>query len=577
MKAKKIISMLLTLIMLTGMFSAFSISSTAAGVSLPANTVIVKLGATATDTSATYNGTEYTGLVYGTTLFAKIQDAINAAKDGDTVLLCAGKYEEEVYVSKSVTIKGAKAGVDPNSGEASETEEKTLTPGRSLTDATVETIVTTKDWYLGYSAANTLVAADTTAITVDGVVFSADGGMVSLIQDQAKTLNLSVKNCIAVDVYNSFVYTCNSGSASAGSYVRNLSFENVRFEKYARAYSYVFLRQNADSFILDNVYFAATCTSARSQIISGWEISSRATSAEFTVKNSTFMINGKQACFVDPALQFKSTSISLSNLSNIKISVENCKFVGSPNNTVFRPQFSQEPNNVEITFFGNTVVDCTKPIIWQNTGKKIAPARYKIDNNTFIDCTGANVSNLYVTDGTKATATKTLCIANGEVVIPKGDDKTVNFASYYKDADKKVLVGAGDKISLVGVQQRMNGEKFDVRAVSVLNFAELDKYVRVGYKVSVKKNGTLIVDAKEISGTSVYTDIWAGEDLVSADGLASDYIVALSIKNFDKSADYEVSINAYVEDETGEKYYESIGAEFTITDGVIEAGVKGWN
>ena len=430
MEAKKIVSLLLTLIIVIGMVSTFAVVGSASAGSLPTNTLIVKLGTTATDTAATYNGTEYSGLTFGTNLFATIQDAINAANEGDTILLCAGTYDETVYVSKNLTLKGAKAGIDPNGGAASATEEKTLTDGRSLSDATVETIVKGA-WYMGYSAADTLTAADTTTITVDGVVFNTTGGMNSLIQNEEKTLNLSVKNCISVDVYNSFVYTCTGGSASADKYVRNLSFENIRFENYTRAYSYVFLRQVVDTFICDNIYFAATCTAKASQFISGWEISSRATAAEFTIKNSTFMVKGNQACFVDPALQFKSTSISLANLSEIKMTVENCKFVGSPAYTLFRPQFSQDHENVKITFSDNTVVSCTKPALWQNTGKKIAPTCYEIDNNTFINCNKeALISNLYVT--AKATATKTLCVVDNVAIVPVGD-ATVEFTNNRMD------------------------------------------------------------------------------------------------------------------------------------------------
>ena len=426
---KKIFSMLLTVLMLLNMLVITA--TPVAAETLPEKTVIVDLSATEESTSATYNGTEYTGLAFGTNLFATIQTAIDAANDGDTILLCAGTYTEAVYVSKSVTIKGAKAGIDPNGGAASATEEKTLTAGRSLTDDTVETIVTTNDWFLGYSAENTLVDADATTITIDGVVFSAAGGMASLIQDQAKTLNLSVKNCIAADVYDSFVYTCTGGSAAADKYVRNLSFENVRFENYTRAYAYVFLRQIADTFILDNVYFAATCTAARAQIMSGWEISSRATSAELTIRNSTFMIKGDQACFIDPSLQAKSTSISLAGLTEIKIAIENCKFVGSPKYTVFRPQFAQEHTNVKIIFSNNTVVSSAKPAIWQNAGKKVDPACFEIDNNTFINCKADSlISSLYVTSA--ATATKTLCVVDGVAVVPVGD-ATVEFTETRMD------------------------------------------------------------------------------------------------------------------------------------------------
>lgn len=44
--------------------------------------------------------------------FSSIQAAVNAAMPGDTINVAAGTYTEQVQINKTLTLKGAKAGVD---------------------------------------------------------------------------------------------------------------------------------------------------------------------------------------------------------------------------------------------------------------------------------------------------------------------------------------------------------------------------------------------------------------------------------------------------------------------------------
>jgi parallel beta-helix repeat protein len=53
--------------------------------------------------------------------YPTIQAAVNAASDGDTIIVAAGTYRENVDLNKSLTLKGAQAGVDARSRSGPET------------------------------------------------------------------------------------------------------------------------------------------------------------------------------------------------------------------------------------------------------------------------------------------------------------------------------------------------------------------------------------------------------------------------------------------------------------------------
>ncbi len=53
--------------------------------------------------------------------YPTIQAAINAASDGDTIIVAAGSYKENVVINKSLTLQGTRAGVDARNRSGAET------------------------------------------------------------------------------------------------------------------------------------------------------------------------------------------------------------------------------------------------------------------------------------------------------------------------------------------------------------------------------------------------------------------------------------------------------------------------
>jgi nitrous oxidase accessory protein NosD len=60
-------------------------------------------------------------IIYVPDDYPTIQGAINASSDGDTIMVAAGLYEESVVIDKSLTLKGAQAGVDARTRSGDET------------------------------------------------------------------------------------------------------------------------------------------------------------------------------------------------------------------------------------------------------------------------------------------------------------------------------------------------------------------------------------------------------------------------------------------------------------------------
>jgi hypothetical protein len=109
--------------------------------------------------------------------YTTIQDAINAASSGDTVLVCAGSYSENITIAKSLTLDGAQAGTRVDSRTAGGPNESTIN---------------------GIGSVAVRINADN--VTVDGFTVTNPNGSTGIYANERS--NITITNNFVTDVAN---------------------------------------------------------------------------------------------------------------------------------------------------------------------------------------------------------------------------------------------------------------------------------------------------------------------------------------------------------------------------------------
>lgn len=119
---------------------------------------------TVNDTAATESHTDPRATCHAPD-FTSIQAAINAMPAGAEILVCPGTYAEALTISKSVTLRGAQAGVDGRTRNAnnSDTDETVLVPPVTQPGLSMTSYFSSR--LIGVGAAD---------VTIDGLVLDAD-------------------------------------------------------------------------------------------------------------------------------------------------------------------------------------------------------------------------------------------------------------------------------------------------------------------------------------------------------------------------------------------------------------------
>ncbi len=163
--------------------------------------------------SMTPNGTDGPNIIRNVPsgLYPTIQSAINAANNGDIIMVASGTYVENITLNKPLSIRGANYGINPNTG--SRVTESIIRPATSDPDPYSAGAVTF--FYIG---------ANGSSATIDG--FTLDGDNPSL----TSAVNINGANIDAAEAFGAYDGLANS--TISNNIIKNVNYAGIDFYNF---------------------------------------------------------------------------------------------------------------------------------------------------------------------------------------------------------------------------------------------------------------------------------------------------------------------------------------------------------
>ena len=441
---KKTLAILLTLCMIANLF-VLGIISTSAAETLPANTVIVKLDADENTTSVEWQGKTYS-VKFGETVFATLQTAGAKIEEGGTLMLCPGSYPA-FAPGKSITILGPQAGVDPNVRGANKTDDWTMNPARSATDATKEAIFTGA---IFTTSGDENTVFENFTLNIDGVVFAA--GYIRSLNFSEGVQNINVKNIISTNRGVPLIWSVAGASKNVAENTckRYITVENAR----AVGMTSVGLFGNlaAEKFTASGIYVDKDC--GPDTILSLFVTSENAgtDAVEFKITDSMFHSDANRVLNLNLRKGNYSTfNDTMDKKASVSAIVDGCVFLDCAvgDGKAIQTQFNTP--NVKMIITNNifkqtngTVTGYRAIEDYSTVSDQDFSANYTIDNNTF-DNVYWVAKIKYTTENVKITKSLSLD-ENGQPIVPVvWQEAKAEIVNYYTDVNKTNLKTVGEE------------------------------------------------------------------------------------------------------------------------------------